>query len=174
MHAFLACLVVRNMNLQHRLPVDSECPELLPFPGSHQQQPGPAPAPGSLTTCVALSSILSLPTPHPQQVLACPWHVKYLRKHVTKPWQIQRNYQYRVKASAVAATSARVLPVVSADRARPAWQRPHGCWRSVRSVITASYSTQPAQELLERPLDRIPPLRGLRGGKEACTGSSWH
>lgn len=40
--------------------------------------------------CCSLICSLS-PQPPPQHVLACPWHVKYLRKHLTKLWQIQWN-----------------------------------------------------------------------------------
>lgn len=53
---------VRNVGLPHQQPVDSECPELSPFPGFHEQQPEPVPESQAARLPVLL---ICSPCPHP-------------------------------------------------------------------------------------------------------------
>lgn len=97
------------------------------FLSCNEQQPGPVPESQAARLPVLL---ICSPCPHPPPPtcpflsLACQVPEKTCDKALANSVKLDQN---TVKASPVAAKSAQVLPVVSVDHARPAWQRPHGC-----------------------------------------------
>lgn len=174
--SLLVRLGIRNTSRQHWQLVDREYPEPSPFPGFHEQHPGPVPESQAAITSVAHLFSLS-PPPVPNMSFL----VLGLSSTLENMWQFFGKFsETRSKHSRGLSRGCQVSPSVAygLNGSRQAFLA-LAPWllRSAREVRVTSPTVTPHNHpasFLKGHLDPITPLRGLSREQEDCTGFSLH